>query len=295
MTKEQNFNAEDQVDQTTEFEKNPHTEASADTQASNDQSSSEQSQTTDNEQVVAESQTSAEPAKELSPEEKLELELTNLLKSLKPVDGFTKADEYGARVKTLAEIHQFIANHQELFTPEKIQEVFTQYIKPYVLSLKPENLSFLSDPKLAETLEARLEMRKGQISSLKGELHRAKREVEKATKYANEKAVKNVVKPLIQNLVTASEHLPKNTGNAEFDAFREALVKYDADFRKNLAEHGVVIFGKVGDDFDANMHDAVSAMSAPEDELRMKIAMVTAEGFKLHDRVIVPATVIIFM
>ena len=42
----------------------------------------------------------------------------------------------------------------------------------------------------------------------------------------------------------------------------------------------------VGDSFDAEMHDAVTQIPAPEKKLKGKIIDVIEKGFKLGDRII---------
>ena len=58
-------------------------------------------------------------------------------------------------------------------------------------------------------------------------------------------------------------------------------------FRSKLFEKGLkVIEVKQGDDFDVNLHEAVTQIPAPNDDLKGKIVDVIETGYTLNDKVI---------
>jgi len=58
-----------------------------------------------------------------------------------------------------------------------------------------------------------------------------------------------------------------------------------------LSKHGVVEIPAQGEEFDPNVHEAISQI--PSDTESGKIAHVAVSGFKLHDRVIRPSQVVV--
>lgn len=62
----------------------------------------------------------------------------------------------------------------------------------------------------------------------------------------------------------------------------------------SLQKVGVEKYGKVGDMFDPNLHQAVGNVETTEKEKDQTLALVMQAGYKLHDKVIRPALVQIF-
>lgn len=61
-----------------------------------------------------------------------------------------------------------------------------------------------------------------------------------------------------------------------------------------LSKHGVVaIEPKAGSVFDANEHEAVGTIPATDEHPDQSVVQLVGVGFKLHDRVLVPARVIV--
>lgn len=240
----------------------------------------------DEEQVA-----SSEP--ELTPEQKLLVKIEDLSKSVPlSAEDYVNLDAVDVLEQLRDSVKQ--AQQQGLVNDEFLAQIWSN-LRPFLESLRQENFTYLRDPDYSTKIHNTLNYHKSEVESAKSALHRAKRDALKSASFANEKIVKTIIKPLIQNLVTAREHLPKNTGNAQFDEFTASLETFDNDFRKSLAEHNIVVFGSVGDDFDPLAHEAISAVHTDNFDLHMKVAVVTAEGYKLNDRVVLPAQVIINM
>ncbi|MES2623132.1 MAG: nucleotide exchange factor GrpE [Patescibacteria group bacterium] len=62
----------------------------------------------------------------------------------------------------------------------------------------------------------------------------------------------------------------------------------------SLLKIGVEKYGKVGDVFDTNLHEAIGNEATTEKEKDHTIALVMQTGYKLHDKVIRPALVKVF-
>ncbi|RIY33270.1 nucleotide exchange factor GrpE [Psittacicella melopsittaci] len=180
---------------------------------------------------------------------------------------------------------------QEQVSPEELQEVAdslaTLSAKEYELA--QNNLTVENDLQIQ-----RIASRTPLVEEESRRLERALRDTENAVNFANEKVIKNAIKPLFQNLDMAANRLPKDTGNAEFDAFIAYLKEFDKEFKKDLEKHGVKIYGAVGDKFDPNLHDAVAQYPYQTPEQAGTVAHVVSQGYELNGRIVSPASVVAF-
>jgi molecular chaperone GrpE len=118
--------------------------------------------------------------------------------------------------------------------------------------------------------------------------NRTAREIADERKYAALPVVRDLL-PVLDNINRAIEAAEK-AGEAEnllegFRLVRQQLVT-------TLANHGVEGIEALGQPFDPNFHQAI--LHQPSNDAPANIVtMVTQEGFKLHDRVVRPAHVIV--
>ncbi len=85
--------------------------------------------------------------------------------------------------------------------------------------------------------------------------------------------------PVLDNLENAQKHLN--------DSGLELVVK---QFKDVLATEGVEEIEAEGQEFDPNLHEAIEAEEGEEDN---KVTKVVAKGYKIEDRVIRPARVVV--
>jgi molecular chaperone GrpE len=64
--------------------------------------------------------------------------------------------------------------------------------------------------------------------------------------------------------------------------------------RRNLGNVGIIEVGKVGDDFNPEFHEALTAMPTDDESLKGKIAQVFESGFVKDDRVVRVARVVVY-
>src|SRR3989344_5834207 len=85
--------------------------------------------------------------------------------------------------------------------------------------------------------------------------------------------------PVLDNLENAQSHLK--------DEGLEMVVK---QFKEILAQEGVEEIEAIGQQFDPNEHEAVEVAEGPDEG---RIARVIAKGYKIEDKVIRPAKVVV--
>ena len=105
---------------------------------------------------------------------------------------------------------------------------------------------------------------------------------------ANEQLITALL-PVIDDFDRAAQVLPENP-----DKTTEGFLLIHAKLRKTLETFGVKSMEiEKGADFDADYHDAVTQIPAPEPSLKGKIVDVIEKGYFLNDKVIRYAKVVV--
>ena len=117
---------------------------------------------------------------------------------------------------------------------------------------------------------------------------RSRREIEQGKKYATIPLVRDLL-PAIDNLERALEAAGEDPAVA---GLREGVQMVATLIKSVLSQHHCVEIEAEGQPFDPNFHEAISELPHPEIE-RGKVAMVHQVGYRVHDRVIRPAQVIV--
>lgn len=85
--------------------------------------------------------------------------------------------------------------------------------------------------------------------------------------------------PVLDNLENAQKHLA--------DPGLELVIK---QFKETLESEGVAEITAEGQEFDPNLHEAIEAETGEEEN---KVVKVVAKGYKIEDKVIRPARVVV--
>lgn len=105
-------------------------------------------------------------------------------------------------------------------------------------------------------------------------------------KYGNEKVIKDIL-PIIDDFDRAFMHMDEET--------KEGVMLIYKNFISVLEKHDVTIIpAEPGDKFNENIHEAISVVSAMEDEQKGTIADCVTKGYMLLDKVIRYSKVIVF-
>jgi molecular chaperone GrpE len=115
---------------------------------------------------------------------------------------------------------------------------------------------------------------------------RAQKEKDDARKFGNESLLKDFL-PVADNLDRAIEH----AGGADPKHIIEGVKLVQKLLESTLARYGVAGFSAVGQPFDPNVHEAL--MQLESDAAPGTVVQEMAKGYKLHDRLIRPAAVVV--
>ena len=115
---------------------------------------------------------------------------------------------------------------------------------------------------------------------------RALKEKEDVQRFGIERLLKDFL-PVMDNLERALDHAEQHDPRQVIDGVR--LVQ--KLFETTLAKHGVVGFSAVGKPFDPGLHEAL--MQQDSDEPAGTVVSEMARGYKLNDRLVRPAAVVV--
>jgi len=108
--------------------------------------------------------------------------------------------------------------------------------------------------------------------------------------YGGEEMIKKLL-PVIDDFERAVEH---NEKTEDVAALREGFKLIYGKLKTNLEQNGVaVIPANAGDDFDENVHEAITMFPAPDPSLKGKIVDCATKGYKYKDKVIRIAKVVV--
>ena len=121
---------------------------------------------------------------------------------------------------------------------------------------------------------------------------RSKEEIEKNSKFAITNFANDLV-VVVENFFLASVNAPtpENIDNLPFKTFVEAMLMTQKELIKSLEKNQLFRVFPLNQQFDHNFHEAISQVVSDEDE--GKIINVIQAGYRIGDRLIRPALVVV--
>lgn len=180
-----------------------------------------------------------------------------------------------------------IANHEEdAFAPQDVDKESPE--------VKVErDPAFASLEQQIEALEAKLQESEDRalraVSEADNTRKRAEKDVANAHKFGVEKLVKELM-PVIDSLEQALSAADES--NDALESMREGVALTLKMFEDAMAKFQVSPIDPLGQPFDPNQHEAMSAQPSPDHEPNTVMA-VFQKGYSLNNRVIRPARVVV--
>ncbi len=119
---------------------------------------------------------------------------------------------------------------------------------------------------------------------------RAARERQEAIKFANESLIQKIV-PVLDNFEMALAAAQSSSTDGS-KSLSEGVAMIHSQLRQALGESGLEEISATGQLFDPNLHEAVSQKESSE-VAEGQVLQQLRKGYKLRDRLIRPATVIV--
>lgn len=155
------------------------------------------------------------------------------------------------------------------------------------------------DSRLAETeaqllkVQQELEEQKGQYARLMAEFDnfrkRTRRETEDFRKYASEEVLKALL-PVLDNFSRTLTAL-ETTDN--LTSLKEGITLVSTNMSNVLKNKGLSPMESKGEKFDLDLHEAIGSFAVEEEEKKGTVLEEVEKGYKLHDKVIRYAKVIV--
>lgn len=118
---------------------------------------------------------------------------------------------------------------------------------------------------------------------------RKEKEFSDYVKYANEDLVKQLL-PVLDNFERTIDAIDKSDN---LTAIKEGINLVNQAFRKQLEKIGLRLIDTKDQRFDVSIHEAITAVTVEEEEKKGSVIDVVEQGYKLNDKVIRFAKVIV--
>ena len=150
-----------------------------------------------------------------------------------------------------------------------------------------------SEPTTEERLQSELDKLKDTHLRLVAEYDnyrkRTLKEKSELIRSGGEKALTDLL-PVVDDLDIALANLDKAT---DLDALKEGIHLIYSKFVDYLSRQGVTAIETAGQPFDDELHEAIATFPAPEEALKGKIIDCVKKGYRLHDKVLRHASVVV--
>ena len=147
-------------------------------------------------------------------------------------------------------------------------------------SARPEQL-----PQLLKDAEDRLLRTQAELENFR---KRSRREYEDAQRYREIDLLRDLL-PVLDNVLRAIEASEKT---ADAESLKSGFRMTAQQIEKLIASHGCKTIETDGQPFDPAIHEAILQQSVP-DAIPGTIVATASRGYRLHDRVVRPAQVIV--
>lgn len=144
-----------------------------------------------------------------------------------------------------------------------------------------------------EELKSALEKEKKEYMFLMAEFDnfrkRTLREKSELIKNAAESAFKGLL-PVVDDFERA---LKASEGNDDVASIREGMELIYKKLKKYLEQNGVKEMDPENKEFDADLHEAISAVPVPDEDMKGKIIDTVEKGYTINDKVLRHAKVVV--
>jgi molecular chaperone GrpE len=168
----------------------------------------------------------------------------------------------------------------------------TQTINPEAENVGNDNMN-ASDNKNITDMENRIADLESTVASKDDQLLRLHAEFDnyrkrtlkekmELTKTAGESLLLNII-PVVDDFERAMQAMESST---DAEAVKEGVLLIYKRFSEFLKQNGIKEIEAKEQDFDTDLHEAITKIPAPTEELKGKVVDVIQKGYVLHDKVI---------
>ena len=142
-------------------------------------------------------------------------------------------------------------------------------------------------------LESQLEKEKREYLFLMAEFDNFRKRTLKEKSEIIRNAGENVLKGLLPVMDDFERGLKAAGTSSDSEAVKEGMTLIYNKLKKYLAQNGVKEFDPSDDTFDADRHEAISVVPAPDESMKGKILDTVEKGYTINDKVLRHAKVVV--
>lgn len=186
-------------------------------------------------------------------------------------------------------------NHNVEEEMAKQEETVTENAEQQAAAEAAEEQQEVADPVMQElkAAKATIEEQKDKYLRLSAEFDnyrkRTLKEKAELIKNGGEKAISTIL-PILDDLERALQNMQKAD---DVKAMYEGIDLIYQKFLKGLSQEGLQKMEPVGEAFDTDYHEAVALVPAPSEDQKGKVLDCVQTGYKLNDKVIRHAKVVV--
>ena len=155
----------------------------------------------------------------------------------------------------------------------------------------------LNDPVTEESaiekLQAELQEQKDKYLRLMAEFDNYKRRTAKERLELMQTAGKDVIVSLLDVLDDCDRAEKQLNGSADISVQKEGVLLVFNKLRTTLQQKGVKAMESIGADFDVELHEAITEIPAPTEEMKGKVIDEVVKGYLMSDKIIRFAKVVV--
>lgn len=151
----------------------------------------------------------------------------------------------------------------------------------------------VAEQSLVEKLQTELAEEKDKYLRQVAEFDNFKRRNTKERMEMIQTAGRDVITDLLEVLDDCDRAQQQLEKNNESEAMKEGVLLVFNKLRNILQSKGVKVMQTIGEEFNADLHDAISEIPAPTEDLKGKIVDEVLKGYYLNDKIIRHAKVVV--
>lgn len=184
---------------------------------------------------------------------------------------------------------------EENVTREEAQEIEAEDVPEQEAEAQPEgeDQTPLTPEEEIEKLKAEIEKQKNDYLFLMADFENFRRrtlqEKQDLVKNGGERVLKGIL-PVVDDMERAIDAIEKG---GDLDSLKEGVDIIYNELMKFLKSNNVEPIESTGQLFDTDLHDAVTTFPAPSEDMKGKVIDTTIKGYKINDKVLRHAKVVV--
>lgn len=160
-------------------------------------------------------------------------------------------------------------------------------------AVQPEEQAEVNTPSAEDVLKEELALANDKYLRLFAEFDNFRRRTRTEREEARKMEGKDVITALLPVLDDFERALKATENAGDVASVREGVILIQNKLRNMLTQKGLVPMQSIGTEFDADIHEAITNIPAPTDDMKGKVIDEMEKGYYLNDKVIRFAKVIV--